>query len=273
MTIRLFSFGYFFFPIISAILFFVFLWFFKHKSKTQKEGFIFLLASLNVFQHLFKRLLFGGAYSRFGLENTAYNMCAFLILTMPFALLTKDGVFKIFSAYIGAAAGIVAMAVPFWFFGKNVFEAESIRFYVCHGLLFLTGSLQIGLKTIEFNYKKCFFVAIWFFAAVGFIILDVAAYYRLKDLKDAFWVVYGMNPVFSMRPPENFMSAVKIVAHISPTVFIQYKTGVFVPFWYFFPMYFIITGYSLAVTYLFGFKPKKGKLPIYGDIELVYRDR
>ena len=96
MTIRLFSFGYLFFPIISAILFFVFLWFFKDKSKTQKEGFIFLLASLNVFQHLFKRLLFGGAYSRFGLENTAYNMCAFLILTMPFALLKKDGVFKIF---------------------------------------------------------------------------------------------------------------------------------------------------------------------------------
>ena len=273
MTIRLFSFGYFFFPIIFAAFFFVFLRFFKDKSKAQKEVFIFLLASINVFQHLFKRLLFGGAYSRFGLENTAYNMCAFLILTMPFALLRRDGVFKIFSAYIGAAAGIVAMAGPFWFFGKNVFEVESLRFYVCHGLLFLTGALQIGLKTVEFDYKKCFFVAIWFFAAVGFIILDVAAYYGLKDLKDAFRIVYGMNPVFSMRPPENFMLAVKIIAHISPTVFIQYKTGVFVPFWYFFPMYFIITGYSLAITYLFGFRPKKGKLPLYGDIELVYHDK
>ena len=273
MTIRLFSFGYFFFPIIFAALFFVFLRFFRDKSKKQKETFIFVLAAINVFQHLFKRLLFGGAYSKFGLENTAYNMCAFLILSMPFALLRRNGTFKIFSAYIGAAAGIVAMAVPFWFLGKNVFEVESIRFYVCHGLLFLTGALQIGLKTVEFDYKKCFAVGLWFFAAVGFIILDVAVYYRMKNLKDAFWVVYGLNPVFSMRPPENFWWAVKIAAHLSPTVFIQYKTGVFLPFWYSFPMYFIITGYSLAVTYLFGFKPKKGKLPICGDIELIYHDK
>lgn len=262
MTIRLFSLGYFFFPIVFAFLFFLFLWFFKDKSKLQREVFIFILAAINVFQHLFKRLLFGFQYSRFGLENTAYNMCSFLIITMPFALVKKGGTYKIFSAFIGTAAGLIAMLIPYWFWGKSVFEVESIRFYVCHGLLFLTGALQIAFKSINVDYKNCFVIPLWFFFALGFVILDIVVYYRMKGLKDAFWIAYGLNPVYSMHPPENLWRIVKVVAHISPTVFIQYKIGAFLPFWYFFPMYFIITGYSLLMTYTLKSKSKKGNFPI-----------
>ena len=88
MTINYFSLAHVMYILIECAipvgLYFVL----RNKAQKTKKLVVLGIMLLNVFQHLFKSLLYP-QYEGFGFNalNTAYNMCALLILLSPIALL------------------------------------------------------------------------------------------------------------------------------------------------------------------------------------------
>ena len=89
----------------------------RNRSEKVRRWVVLGLMLLNLFQHLFKPLIYPQYYGQ-GITHlfTAYNMCATLIILAPFAMLGKGRFLKNFVLFTGTVAGIAAIAVPYFAF-------------------------------------------------------------------------------------------------------------------------------------------------------------
>lgn len=226
---------------------------------------VFIVASLNFLQHIFK----GRIYPQYNGSSevylsTAYNVCAFLILASPFVILFGSSLFRQFIAYVGSFAGIIAMLVPYWFVGLDAFSWEIYRFYICHGLLFISSFLPWILGFYEFKLKNCFKIAPVFFFALAVILVNNAILIKTgnfpgKDPTRVFEELSMNNPAWSMRPSESFSEIGNLLERLSiPFLCGKNKAGIYIPIlWYAIPMYIAITlGTCLVYAFSKRFKSK-----------------
>lgn len=221
----------------------------RNRSGFIKRSVVFLIAALNFLQHIFK----GQIYPQYnGLSalylSTAYNVCAFLILVSPFIIVLRASLLRQFIAYVGSFAGMIAMLVPYWFVGLPAFSWEVYRFYICHGLLFISSFLPGLLGIYEFKLKNCFKVAPVFLLALALILLNNAVLiktgnYPGKNPDNVFYELGLMNPAWSMHPSESFSEIGKLLERLSiPFLCGKNSTGAYIPIlWYAIPMYIGIT--------------------------------
>ena len=238
----------------------------KNRSVMLKKCILFALMMINVFQHLFKWAIYP-MYDGMGFNvlSTAYNMCAFLILFSPIAFFSKSDFLKNLVFPVGAAAGLVANLVPYWYVGMSVSELgwEYARFYICHSLLFVTSALVIMLDLHKPKLAKFWQPAVGFlFALVMILTNDVIAVslgiFDGYDKSDLYGALLGANPCFSMGPPENFAWLADISAVFTPSVFLgNNKTGMYTPIlWYAIPL---LIGISIIAFLLFFAIDKSGR--------------
>ena len=231
----------------------------KGRSEKTQKAVIIILMSLNVFQHVFKFLIYPQyAGEGFSVLNTAYNMCAALILLSPIAYLTGNRFLRDFTFYIGTIAGIIAIAVPYWFIGLEVGELgwEYVRFYVCHAMLFLSSALVLLLGHHRATYKRSFAVGLSFVLTLCLILLNDLTVLKLGlfpgyDSTDVYAALRAINPFWSMGPPTDgtFSWLVGAVEALSPSFLCGGNSkGLYVPIlWYALPLYVGISLVSLAV--------------------------
>ncbi len=239
------------------------IWHFLKKLSAEKQKlFIFIIMLVNTLQHLFKWAIYP-IYWNQGFTvlslSTAYNMCALLILLMPFALFSKSITFRDFMFIAGAFAGLVTNLVPFWHIGKRVSELgwEYVRFYFCHALLFYSGMLPLLLGFHKISYRRSYKIGFGFLISISIILLNdiIAIALGLFDypISDLYGSLCKINPCMAMKPSAEFPILDKIAKVLSPDVFTgKNRTGVYVPIlWYAIPAYLGFTILSFTVLAVF----------------------
>lgn len=227
-------------------------------NKTDKVKKIVILSILlfNLFQHIFKCIVWPQYYGTgFGEINTAYNMCALLIIVSPFIFLCKVKVLKDFIFYIGTTAGLIAISVPYWFIDQTIFTFEYLRFYICHLSLFVGSMLPVLLGLHRISIKN-----VWKIGFVALIALIIVLTNGLifsfinypNDLSSALNRFYNKNPVWALHPTNGFEGATKVIEFFTPKIFLGGEGKNYVPIlWYIIPMYILLTIPSLLVCLLF----------------------
>lgn len=259
MIINYFSIGHLFYIFllssIAAGLYFLL----SKKSEKSKKYTVLSIMLLNVFQHLFKSLIYP-QYEGFGFNalNTAYNMCALLILLSPIAFFVKWQPLRNFVFYAGTFAGFIAVLVPYWHIGEYAFTPNVIRFFICHALLFTSSLLMLLLGLHKPSYKCFSYLGLGFLLGVCVVIVnDVIA--LLLGIYVGFdgWTVSDalreLNPCWAFGVPEGFSLVVSIAKFFLPNTFVgENPSGSFVPvIWYAVPVYLALTLLALPVCVLF----------------------
>lgn len=240
--------------LICALLFILL----RRKSRKIQKYVILGIMLANVFQHIFKAFIYP-QYTGHGFSalNTAYNMCAALILISPLVLLSKLNFLRDFVFYVGSVAGIIAILIPYWNIGNGAFDLEFVRSFICHTLLFVSSLLPLLLGLHKPTYKCFYKIGICFIATVALIVLNDAVCVLLgiypgvegMPLREA---LYTVNPVWAFGPPESFSWVIAIARFFSPDVWVgENAAGICFPIlWYAVPMYVIITAVALPVCAL-----------------------
>lgn len=200
----------------------------KHRSERYKTVFCLILALVNVLQHVTKHLLYPHLRgTAFGLTNTAYNVCAAIILLTPFALLTQKGFFRLFVSYVGTVGGAGALLLPVWFIGRSILDWEYFRFWFCHILLLLTSLLPILWGMRKPRYTDFWKTAPAFLALLGAILLNDAIVVCCSQgfVPEALYAtLYDLNPFGIMHPMGNFGLLDEVCAALTPARFLPSDT-------------------------------------------------
>lgn len=262
MIIRYANFTYFFVLIMLIGITIGLYFLLRNKSVKTKKIVVFSLVFFNLLQHLFKGIVWPHmTYNGFQLDNSACNMCAFLIIATPFVYMSKSKLWKDFITYLGTNGGLIAILIPYWFIGESIFTWEFLRFFVCHGLLLITSILPvlIGLHKISFNN----------FWKIGFIFELALILVTFNNMcfivgngdginQNLYQILYNQNPTWSMHPTDIFEALEGVIDFFSPDFLINSEKGIYVPvLWYFIPVYLLITVLAFIFTVIFdkvGFK-------------------
>lgn len=234
----------------------------KHKSDRVKKIVIAAIALANLTQHLLKGIIYPHYWGNYSLHlSSAYNVCAFLIISSPFIILFGNELLKNFITYVGSVAGMIAMIVPYWFIGQSAFQSEAYRFYLCHSLLFISSILPALTGLHKLRWKHFWKIGLLFLAMLGIIIINDIIFlalglYPTTNPSDIYASLCEINPCWSIVPPQGFDWLVKIIGIFSPSFLMGgNSSGFYVPIlWYAIPMYIGITLVSFIVCISADFK-------------------
>lgn len=236
--------------LLIALLFFGLFFLFRRRSARAKYIVLGVIMGVNLLQHLFKFWVWPHMRTgEFGVAETAYNVCAFMILCSPYVIYGKHPLLKQFHFYIGVFSGFCAPLIPIWFIGKSIFTWEFLRFYTCHVLLFLTAALHAAWGFVEFRMKDGWKFGLYALAALGLILANNALTLTLLGYEGEAFVeaLYSYNPVIMMGPVNGTLPA-KLLAAITPSFF-RLASGRYIPIlWYAVPVYlmFTVLGYAFG---------------------------
>ncbi len=272
MTLGYFSWSHILYIAIAIVFTLALYFLFKSKSEKAQKCLVLTLALMNVIQHLFKMYIYPQYDGGFNALSSAYNMCATLILLSPLVYLIPSRIFRDFVLYIGTAAGIVAILIPYWNIGTPAFSWEVYRFFICHVLLFASSILPLLFRHHRPSWKCFYKLPLCFFAVIALIIINDIAFiymglypgFNSGDLSGA---LEAANPVWSFGPPQEFNFVVDIAKFLSPDIFVgDNPTGKLVPvLWYFIPLYIGICILSFPICALADFDNFKSDMKKYRE--------
>ncbi len=225
----------------------------KKRSERAKKIAIGCIIGLNLFQHLFKFLVWPHMWGTgFALENTAYNACAFLILFAPFAVFGKNKLFRQYFAYVATCAGAVASLFPVWFVGKSLLTWEFVRFWFCHALLFLSGLLPALFGFVPFRWKDGWKFGLLFLLMLCLLLVNNVVFLIACEgvTGDALYErLLVQSPLWLMGPSDEGNLAAKILSALTLPIFRGGAGKPYTPIlWYALPVYLAAT----ALGYGFG---------------------
>ncbi len=254
--------------LVIAVLFFGLFFLFRKRSVRTKYIVLGVLMAVNVLQHIFKFWLWPHMRTgEFSLVESAYNVCAFMILLCPYSVFGKNKLIKQYQFYVGTFAGLCAPFVPTWFLGGSIFTWEYLRFYTCHVLLFLTSSLPAAWGLVEFRMKDGWKFGLCALGTLGLILANntLVSYLLGAEGEALFNAIYGYNPVFMMGPPAADSPLKDIAVAITPPFLRVGAGGRYVPIlWYAVPVYvgFTLLGYGLGAL-LEGLQKRKKPVEVH----------
>ena len=232
-------------------------WLLRKKNVKLQRGVILGLMLINTLQHFLKYWLYPQYFGLgFSLYSTAYNVCGALIILSPAVFLWGNRFWKNSLLFIGSAAGLGAIALPFWYFGMPVSRLgwNYGRFYLCHGLLFLSSFLPLALglhrpKRREFWQVGLGFLLILCFVTVNNVIFMTIGLYPEGVGKPLYDQLLAINPCMLMAPKGEFGWLEALLKLGAPPVLLgDNPSGHYAPIlWYALPVYAGITLASLPV--------------------------
>ena len=177
----------------------------------QKDAYFILkiIAFLNLGIHFCKLLI---EPYRSGLPDTLRkitpeNICAVSTIVLPFVLLLKDGKIKNYFFFISFIGGFSAIFYPMEALGKEAFSLDTIRFYLCHMILFFIPVLAtlLGYFQFQYDWKSVLSIPILFLMVeciilgneyvlkwIGFVNSDWSVFYNRVDRNSSF--IFGPLP-------------------------------------------------------------------------------
>lgn len=146
----------------------------KGKSQNKQYKILLILAFINLAIHFMKLLLpkYSNDLPISFRKVTFENICAVSTLIYPFILLWKNKYAKDYMFYMGVLSGLASMIYPAEALGREAFDLDVVRFYICHMLIFIIPFYMgfYGIHTLDI--KRVFFVPISFFIVLGIILIN-----------------------------------------------------------------------------------------------------
>ncbi len=224
-------------------------WLLRRCSERTQRTVVFLLMLMNTLQHFFKPLIYP-QYRGMGFSalETAYNVCAVLIIASPWVFLWGGRFLKNFVFFAGTVAGLAAIAVPVWYLGMEVTDLgwDYFRFYLCHGLLFASSLMPLVLGLHKLRWREFWQVGLGFLLALCLILLNDLLFISLglypgTDPGDLYGSLVKMNPFMMMGPPEELLWLKELAGILTPGFFLgENPWGLCVPIlWYAIPVYLV----------------------------------
>ncbi len=234
------------------------LWLCLRKMGTSVQKAVLLILMLvNTFQHLLKFLIYPQYWGMgFTSLSTAYNMCAVLILLSPLSFVLSSRFLKNFVLIVGTVAGIGAIVYPVWYLGIPVQDLgwDYARFYICHGLLFVTSVLPLPLHLHKPSYKEFWQLGIGFLLALCLILVNDVIFIALglfpgADPDNLYQSLINANPCMMMGPQKGFEWVENVVKYFSLPYFMgENSSGNYAPIlWYAGAVYLGITVISFGL--------------------------
>lgn len=175
---------------------------FRKRREDVKRRVALVFADLNLFQHLFKSAIWPPHFGNgFTLVNSAYNMCALLILAAPFVLRSHNAMLRQFFACVGTVAGAAPLLIPHWFLGQTPFTWEFLRSWTCHTLLFGSALLPVLWDLVRFDYQSALWDGFLLLGALALVFLNNAAYFACEGAPLAA-ALREQNPMWLLAPEE-----------------------------------------------------------------------
>ena len=250
------NFAYFFYPIL-VIAFTVGMYFLLRKRSERTKKYVLLAMMLvNLLQHFLKKFIWPMYWGTdFDVRiSTAYNLCAFLIIIAPFVLLGKNKLWKDFLVLFGTNAGVMTMAVPYWYIGQTIWQWDVFRYYFCHGLLSSSSLLIALLGLHKPDWRNFWKIPFLFFLSLVLVCFNDLVLAVARGTQDGlFDLLYAYNPCWLFHPIEEFSFIIPVIDFFTPDVFMgDLATGEpFTPLlWYFIPMYLLIAVLAFIIMAL-----------------------
>ena len=256
MIIKYFNYTYII-TLLAAALFIAACYFpLRKRSVYAKETALYVLMGFNIAQHFFKFLIWPHLWGAgFGVINTAYNVCAILIISSPFIYVSGNALLKQFVCYVGTIGATATLFIPYWFIGGTIFTWEYLRFWTCHTVLVATSLLPALWGLVRFNWRDW-----WKF---GLIVLVMLALILLTDT--VFLLAFGeattetlydallrQNPLWMMGPGGGVSGVKSIFEGLSPKFLLETQSHPYIPIlWYTIPVYlaFAVLGYLFGALF------------------------
>ena len=226
----------------------------RNRTVFAKEIALYIMMTFNITQHFFKFLLWPHLWGmNFGIINTAYNVCAILIIATPFVYVGNNSLLKQFVAYIGTIGPLVTLCAPYWFNGVNILKSwEFLRFWTCHTVLVATSLLPAMWGLVKFNYRDGWKFGLLFLLMLSLILTNDVAFllaFGNATTETLYNALLAQNPLWIMSPKGGMEGLKSVFEALSPKLFLETETHPYIPIlWYAIPMYLFITilGYVLG---------------------------
>ena len=231
MTMEYFSTFYFVYPAICVAVFVALYFILRKKDRHIVYWVLFSLLALNFVLH-FVKLAFppyvGGLPGTIR-KVTFENICAVSTLVFPFFMLSKKPVLLDYMFYLGVISGIASMFAPMNIIGLGVFEFETIRFYICHGSLWICPLLMVILKVHTLNYRRVIKVVLLYFCCLFLILINEVILMVIgwvappADFDGTLWDYFlsnvERNSGFIFGPPPEFEKIAQFLLVLTPPFF------------------------------------------------------
>ena len=256
MLLTYFSPFYFIYPVLCLGAFFGLYFGLKNAGKKTQYWVLFGITLFNFALH-FLKLAFPPYVQDLpaSVREVAFeNICAVSTLVFPLLFLSKKPVLLDYMFYIGVVSGIASMFAPMNIIGLNVYDFETIRFYICHGSLWTVPLLMVifGLHKLDYHriwkmpflYYMCLLIILF-----NEVILNVTGWVG-DGTMESFLSTEYRNSAFIFGPPANMEGVAQFLLVLTPSFF---KPGKYIDFympilWEVIPVYIYGTIYMLALS-------------------------
>ncbi|MCD8308210.1 MAG: hypothetical protein LUD19_00010 [Clostridia bacterium] len=249
MTLEYGSLFYFLYPALCVVLFFVLYFALRHANKKVQFWVLWGITMLNFILH-FVKLAFSPYVEELPAsirKVTFENICAVSTLVFPFFMLAKKHtIFRDYMFYLGTISGAAAMFIPLNIVGLNVYDFETIRFYVCHGSLWIVPLLMVIFGLHKLDYRRIWKVPLMYFLVLGVILvnevvlmvigwvandedmIEVFLEYGITNRWDYFLSTEVRNSAFIFGPPESMEKVAQFLLILTPSFF---KPGKYIDYY------------------------------------------
>lgn len=147
----------------------------KNKSHERRKRILLFLAFFNLAVH-FLKLLIPMYYNDLPMsikKITFENICAVSAIIFPFILLKNNNPrAKDYMFYMGIISGLASMFFPTEMFGKELRTLNTLRFYICHILIFIVPFYMVFFDIHTLEAKRLIYFPISFLIVLCVIYLN-----------------------------------------------------------------------------------------------------
>src|SRR5690554_417744 len=171
--VELFNIYYFIYIVIFLLILAVSLILLKDKTYRFKKNYIAILLFTGLSLHFLKLLFPPYIDDEMAFRKiTPENLCAFSTLIFPILFYSKNKYVKDYMFYIGLLSGGLAIIIPVEAYGKSPIIFDTIRFYICHMIIFIAPFLMVATRLHKLNYHRVIFIPISVLIVMAIILVN-----------------------------------------------------------------------------------------------------
>lgn len=267
---------YFIYLIISIFICLGLYFLLRNKNKNKQKKVLLIILFCNLGLH-FLKLLFEPYRS--GLPEsirkvTFENICAVSTLIFPFIYISKNKTLNMYMYFIGIMGGVGAVVYPTEAFGNSPFSFNTIRFYICHSILYIVPLLSAIFGIIRLDYKKAWLMPIYFILIEIIILINEIILSKIGFVDSSIEEFFDRdirNSSFVFGPLSSFDTIASSLLVFVPKIFMTDLWGItssgilyWPVIWLIIPCFVYIPFVYLIITIPFTYKDIFGKEKKYG---------
>lgn len=153
-------------------------------------------------------------------KSSFENICAVSTLIFPFIFLTKSKAGKDYMFYLGTVSGILGCVAPMPVINLEFYQLETIRYYLCHGGIWIVPLLMVIFGLHELDYRRIWKTMVIYFAVLFVIIVNEVILIRLgwvgTETMEEFLDANERDMGYAIGLPDGFKKLGDIVLWMTP---------------------------------------------------------